>query len=107
MDRSPEAQVEEVLKEAQDWYYQTYNQKFDVIRRYDKFEKKWSWQIGSHIGGATRVMQFGLTVATAEKPFMMRQIIPKLLPYIRATLIKSHVRWEPTQSTQDALKGVS
>jgi hypothetical protein len=96
MDRSPEKEVEEVLKKAQDWYHQTFEKKFDVIRRYDKFEEKWTWQITSHIGGGTRAMQFGLTKEFAEGPFF-GTIVTKLLPWLRTTLVKAHARWEPTE----------
>jgi len=105
MDSTPETQVEEILKEAQAWYHETYNKKFDVIRRYDKIDKKWSWQLASHIGGATRVMQFGITAETYESG-KWPLIKPKLLPYIRSQLIKSQARWEPSQDAQDALKGI-
>lgn len=105
MASTPETKVEEILKEVQAWYFETYQKKFDVIRRYDKFDKKWSWQISSHIGGSTRVLQFGVTADTFEGP-QWQLIVPKILPYIRGQLIKSQARWEPSQDAQDALKGI-
>lgn len=90
---TPEQQIEEEISKAQSWYSSKYDRKFDVIRRYDKFEKKWQWQIVSSIGNKPRVMQFGLTAETAEGP-LFPAIKSKVLDYIKSTLTKAHVKWE-------------
>jgi len=96
MASTPEVQVEEEISKAQAWYHETFGKKFEVIRRYDKFEKKWEWQFHAYIGGATRVSQIGLTAEVAEGP-LFRRIVPKLLPYIRTMFVKAHAKYEPAE----------
>ena len=90
---SPEEEIEVEIAKAQAWYSKKYNRKFDVIRRYDKFEKKWSWQVMSMIGNQNRVMQFGLTTQTAEGP-MFETLRSRVLDYLKSTLTKAHVQFE-------------
>lgn len=90
---SPDQEIEAEIQKAQAWYSEKYKRTFDVIRRYDKFDRKWSWQITSMIGNKPRVMQFGLTADTAEGPHF-KEIRNKVLDYIKTTLVKAHVKFE-------------
>lgn len=94
MVRSVEEEIKTEIKKATDWYERTYKKKVTVHRRYDKKEKHFSWRIISEIGGQDRVLGFGISVAIAESA-MFPAIKAKIFEFIKSSLIKAQVRWEP------------
>lgn len=94
MIRSVEEELKAEIKRAQDWYRTTYKKTLEVHHRYDKVDKHFSWRIVASIGGSDRVLAFGVSAEKAEgKDFP--QIKARLYDYIKQTLIKAQVKWEP------------
>lgn len=94
MARTVEEEIKKEIKKAQDWYSTKYRKTLEVHHRYDKQDKHFSWRIVAVIGGKERVLAFGISAEKAEgKDFP--QIKAKIYDYIKQTLIKAQVKWEP------------
>lgn len=94
MVRSVEEEIKEEIKKATDWYRRTYKKEVEVHHRYDKVDKHFSWRIVASIGGQDRVMGLGISAVKAEgKDFP--QIKARIFDYVKQTLIKAQVKYEP------------
>lgn len=91
---SPEEEIEKEIKKAQAWYGGKYRKKFTVAKRYDKVTKHFSWRIIADIGGKDRILPFGISVETMESE-KFPIIKARILDYIKQSLIKAQVKWEP------------
>lgn len=91
---SPEEQVEEVIRRGQSWYGQKYRKSFVVLRRYDKEDKHWTWQITCDIAGRERRMQFGMTEAMTKQN-KWNTYLERLFDHIKYTITKAQSKWEP------------
>lgn len=94
MARSVEKEIKEEIKKAEIWYRQKYKKPLEVHYRYDKQEKHFSWRLVAVIGGAERVLAFGISAESAEGP-TFPAIKARLLDYIKVTLTKAQAKWEP------------
>lgn len=94
MASSPEEEIKEEIKKVEAWYASKYKKTLEVHYRYDKQEKHMSWRIVANIGGAQRVLPFGLSIEKAESK-QFPEIKAKVAEYIKQSLIKAQVKWEP------------
>lgn len=94
MVRSVEEEIKAEIKKAQDWYGVTYKKTLEVHHRYDKVDKHFSWRLVANIGGKDRILAFGVSAEKAEGRDFPK-IKAKVFDYIKQTLIKAQVKWEP------------
>lgn len=94
MARSVEKEIKEEIKKAEIWYRQKYKKPLEVHYRYDKKDRHFSWRLVASIGGQDRVLAFGVSAESAEgENFPLMKA--KLFDYIKVTLTKAQVKWEP------------
>ncbi len=98
MDSSIEEEIKKEIKKASDWYGQKYKKKLDVHFRYDKQERHFSWRVVAWIGGAERVLPFGISEKSALEMMEKKRwnsMKAKIFDYIKQSLIKAQVKYEP------------
>lgn len=94
MARSAEEEIKEEIKKAHDWYGRTYKKNIEVQYRYDSKEKHMSWRIIAVIGGQERMLPLGLSEKNITEENLPR-IKARLFDYIKQSLIKAQVKYEP------------